>query len=1498
MATTTTYNFNSDTVGQSPANVTASAGTFEVANHGVLGQSMRALTVNGTNLASAFMDNFTLTTNYSVIWKQAYDSTGGRNGFLLRSQSANSAVVGAKQGYYFNVNDSGSAVAPNTARIYAYLSGTITVLQSTALTSATPRWFKATVSGSTLSFFYSDDGTNYTQIGTDVTDSTYSSGISVQYLVNGTPGSDYVDDVIQTDGATDVTAPTAPTSLTGTVSSSQVALTWASSTDAVGVTAYKVYQCTGASCSPTTFVATSTSLGYTATSLSASTQYGFAVSAVDAAFNESSKSSTFATTTLATPSTITITTPKAYQVLQRNGSSQANIAITGTYTGSPTAIEASWNGGAYSTISASPSGGTYSGTLSNQTAGQGTLTVRFTNTTSTSASASYVGIGDIYVVAGQSNASGRGINNNSYSHATLKATMFKNDDTWAELADPLDSNTGQIDSVSSDSFAQMGTAYPLIATSIMADQSVPVAFLPAAKGGSAMSEWSRSTATTTLYGSMYRRINAIGGSVKGILWYQGESDADHGVDHGSGLAATRANYLSDLTTLANNVNSDFGAKLVVTQLAYSGVPPHVTYLDDVRLAQKDAWDAGGNVLAGPAFPDVNLNNSSGEDGTHFKSDADQLIQANRLWAAIKKDFYSGTDGRGPRLVSTNWGTSRSQIVLTFTDETLPLVTSSSIGGFAVTDSVGSKTISSAAASGSTVTLTLSSAATGATTVSYAIQNTGLGVTLPTDSSSLNLPAEVFQNESVTDGTAPTVSITAPSNSATVSGSSVTVSASASDNIGVSGVQFKLDGALLGAEDTTSTYGITWDSTSATNGSHTLLAVARDAAGNIATSSAITVTVSNSDVTSPSVSITAPADGATVSGSSVTVSASASDNIGVSGVQFKLDGALLGAEDTTSTYGITWDSTSATNGSHTLLAVARDAAGNRATSTAITVTVSNTVPDVTAPTAPTSLTGTGVSTSQAVLTWASSTDAVGVTAYHVYRCTGASCSPTTLLATTTVLTYTDSSLSASTVYGFAVSALDAAFNESTKSSTFATTTLTAPDTTAPTVSITAPLNSATVSGSSVTVSASASDNIGVSGVQFKLDGALLGAEDTTSTYGITWDSTSATNGSHTLLAVARDAAGNRATSTAITVTVSNTVPDVTAPSVSITAPADTATVSGASVTVSATASDNVAVSGVQFKLDGALLGSEDTTSTYGVTWDSTSIANGSHTLLAVARDSSGNLATSTAITVTVSNVPDTTAPVVLMTTPGDGVTVSGAAVSVTASASDNVLVSGVQFQIDGANLGAEDTTSPYGIQWDSTLVSNGNYVLTALARDAAGNYATSSSITVTVSNNYSRPGNSRGGGGGGSYRPASPVPAPAVASPLTRYPKDFVDFITAYKSFYNQVHALGIPLPKEVLDVLSYLDSPSSIGVGASFRLSLSPDLTLGSKGPVVIELQKLLISQNKGFSALALSAAGATGFFGPVTRSALAEFQASAGIVPASGYFGPLTKAHLAQMGL
>src|SRR6266446_7766789 len=166
-----------------------------------------------------------------------------------------------------------------------------------------------------------------------------------------------------------------------------------------------------------------------------------------------------------------------------------------------------------------------------------------------------------------------------------------------------------------------------------------------------------------------------------------------------------------------------------------------------------------------------------------------------------------------------------------------------------------------------------------------------------------------------------VTITSPGSGSTVA-NTVPVSASVSivGSLTVASVQFKLDGANLGALDTSAPYSVSWNTTTAGNGSHTLTAVARDILGVQYTSNPVTVTVANTapppppppaDTTPPTVSITSPANGATISGT-VTVTASASDNVGVVGVQFQLDRINGGAEVTSAPYSITFDTTTTNN----------------------------------------------------------------------------------------------------------------------------------------------------------------------------------------------------------------------------------------------------------------------------------------------------------------------------------------------------------------------------------------------------------------------------------------------------------------------------------------------------------------------------------------------------------------------------------------------------------
>jgi hypothetical protein len=98
-----------------------------------------------------------------------------------------------------------------------------------------------------------------------------------------------------------------------------------------------------------------------------------------------------------------------------------------------------------------------------------------------------------------------------------------------------------------------------------------------------------------------------------------------------------------------------------------------------------------------------------------------------------------------------------------------------------------------------------------------------------------------------DTTPPTASITAPANNATVS-NSVTITATASDNVGVVKMELYIDGTLTTSNTNATSLSFSWNTNPVSNGSHSLVVKAYDAANNIRTSPTVTVTVSNSAAT--------------------------------------------------------------------------------------------------------------------------------------------------------------------------------------------------------------------------------------------------------------------------------------------------------------------------------------------------------------------------------------------------------------------------------------------------------------------------------------------------------------------------------------------------------------------------------------------------------------------------------------------------------------------------
>jgi len=129
-----------------------------------------------------------------------------------------------------------------------------------------------------------------------------------------------------------------------------------------------------------------------------------------------------------------------------------------------------------------------------------------------------------------------------------------------------------------------------------------------------------------------------------------------------------------------------------------------------------------------------------------------------------------------------------------------------------------------------------------------------------------------------------------------------------------------------------------------------------------------------------------------------------------------------------------------------------------------------------------------------------------------------------------------------------------------------------------------------------------------------------------------------------------------------------------------------------------------------------------------------VADGNYDLTAIAIDAAGNTQTSAPVGITIDQDYDVVVPTVTIIKPDNGAQLMGE-VELEAQASDNIGVVGVQFKLNGTNIGDELTVQPYKLTWNTASVADGNYTLSATARDAAGNTATAQ-ISISIQQNAS------------------------------------------------------------------------------------------------------------------------------------------------------------------
>src|SRR5216110_2187518 len=455
----------------------------------------------------------------------------------------------------------------------------------------------------------------------------------------------------------------------------------------------------------------------------------------------------------------------------------------------------------------------------------------------------------------------------------------------------------------------------------------------------------------------------------------------------------------------------------------------------------------------------------------------------------------------------------------------------------------------------------------------------------------------------------------------VSSSQINLSWTASsDNVGVSGYRVYRNSTQIATTGATSfaNMGLSPSTT------YSYAVAAFDAAGNLSAQSspASATTPAPPDTTPPSVptGLTASA----VSSSQINLSWSASsDNVGVSGYRVYRNSTQIATTGATSfaNMGLSPSTT------YSYAVAAFDAAGNLSAQSSPASATTPAAPDTTPPSVPTGLRASAVSSSQINLSWAASSDNVGVSGYRVFR-DGAQ------IATTSATSFPNTGLSPSTTYSYTVAAFDAAGNLSAQSSPANATTPAPPDTTPP--SVPTGLRATAVSSSQINLSwAASSDNVGVSGYRVFRNGAQIATTSATS-FPNTGLSPSTT---YSYTVAAFDAAGNLSAQSSSASATTPAPPDTTPPSVPTGLRATA--VSSSQINLSwAASSDNVGVSGYRVFRDGAQIATTSATS-----FPNTGLSpSTTYSYTVAAFDAAGNLsAQSSPASATTPAAPDTTPP---------------------------------------------------------------------------------------------------------------------------------------------------------------------------------------------------------------------------------------------------------------
>lgn len=328
---------------------------------------------------------------------------------------------------------------------------------------------------------------------------------------------------------------------------------------------------------------------------------------------------------------IAFSSPRVRQIIQRNASNFADIRLQGSLTLSNIAarIEAravvmpgTTNNGVstdWVVIVSAPTNGAFSGVLSNVTAGGWyrveVQAVDATTNVLVSAGADRVGVGDLFVTAGQSNAGCFGDPAQTPTNDRVSAYTILSS-SWQFAVDPQPNNSGFV--------GTDGSAWPILGSMLVESNQVPVGFIGLAYGSTAVADWSPGTPNYQNLTNVLVRFGTNG--VRAVLWHQGESDSLAATS-----AATYSQQLSNIILLSRNA-AGWSVPWGIAEVSYHPASTPAAE-EPVAAGHRQVAFSTTNCFLGPRTDDFHMEGEVNlSDGVHFN--ATGLADHAQQWANV------------------------------------------------------------------------------------------------------------------------------------------------------------------------------------------------------------------------------------------------------------------------------------------------------------------------------------------------------------------------------------------------------------------------------------------------------------------------------------------------------------------------------------------------------------------------------------------------------------------------------------------------------------------------------------------------------------------------------------------------------------------------------------------------------------------------------------------------------------------------------------------------